>query len=119
MPKRNVKVDNSRKKMRPALTPEARENQMIALAYDEAEYQILNHTASPGVIVHFLKLGTEKTKLEHEKLKNENLLLAAKTEAIESEKESQALYADVLRAIKVYSGADQSDGEDNDENFRF
>ena len=52
------------RKIRPALTPEARENQMIALAVDLAEKQLLEGTASSQVITHYLKLGTTKEKLE-------------------------------------------------------
>ena len=44
--------------MRPALTPEAKENQMISLAMHCAEKQMREGTASSQVITHFLKLGT-------------------------------------------------------------
>ena len=63
-----VKTPVSTKKMRPALTPEARENQMIALAVDCAEQQLRDGTASSQVIVHYLKLGSSKERLEKEKL---------------------------------------------------
>ena len=52
------------KKIRPAMSPEARENQMIALAVDLAEKQLLEGTASSQVITHYLKLGTTKEKIE-------------------------------------------------------
>ena len=45
-------------KSRAALTPEAREKQLIALAIDVAEEQMRNGTASSQVISHFLKLGS-------------------------------------------------------------
>lgn len=51
-------------KSRPATTPEARENQLIALAMDEAERKIREGTASSQLICHFLKLGSEKERLE-------------------------------------------------------
>lgn len=38
---------------RPALTPDARENQMISLAVDLAERQLEEGTASSQVITHF------------------------------------------------------------------
>ena len=63
---------NSIKRGRPALSPEARENQMIALAVDLAEQQLRDGTASAQVITHFLKLGTSKAELEKEKLRQEN-----------------------------------------------
>ena len=99
------------KRMRPALTPEARENQMIALAVDLAEKQLIEGTASSQVITHFLKLATSRERLEREKLEKENELLRAKTEAIESAKRVEELYSDALRAMRSYRG------EENDEDI--
>lgn len=99
----------SAKKMRPALTPEARENQMIALAVDLAEQQLRDGTASSQVITHYLKLGSTKDKLEREKLEEENKLLRAKTKAIEDAADMKALYADAIEAMKRYSGYRGSD----------
>lgn len=45
----------------PATTPEARENQLIALAVDLAEKQMREGTASAQVITHYLKLGSTKS----------------------------------------------------------
>ena len=51
MPKlKNQSSSEPAKKMRPALTPEARENQLIALAVDLAEKQLREGTASAQVI---------------------------------------------------------------------
>mgnify|MGYP003310455554 CR=1 FL=1 len=74
------------KKRRPALSPDAREKQVIAAAMDLAEQQILDGTASSQVITHFLKLGSMRERLERERLEEENKLLKAKTEAMENEK---------------------------------
>lgn len=105
MGRRSVKSSASAKKsIRPALTPEARENQLISLAVDLAEQQLLDGTASAQVITHYLKLGTAKEKLEQEKLKTENELLRAKTEAIESTKRVEELYSNALSAMRTYSG---------------
>ena len=41
-----VSSSGSTRRMRPALTPEARENQMISLAMDVAEERLRNGTAS-------------------------------------------------------------------------
>lgn len=98
-------------KIRPALTPEARENQMISLAERLAEKQLLEGTASSQVIVHYLKLATVREKLEKEKLAEENKLLRAKTEALEAAKEGNALYAEALRAMRTYSGQGSSNDE--------
>ena len=111
MPKAGTSASKPRKKVRPALTPEARENQMISLAVDLAERQLIEGTASSQVITHFLKLGTTKAELEKEKLKKENKLLDAKTSAIEDSKEHKILVEDAIRAMKCYQGLDES--EDN------
>lgn len=95
---------SSSRKMRPALTPEARENQMISLAVDRAEQQLRDGTASSQVIVHYLKLGSLKEKLEREKLEEENKLLRAKTEAMESAKRIEELYSEAINAMRRYSG---------------
>lgn len=100
--------DNSRK-MRPALSPEARENQLVSLAVDLAEKQLLEGTASSQVITHYLKLGSTKEKLEKEKLEKENELLRAKTESIQSAKRVEELYTNALNAMKNYSGQGDSD----------
>lgn len=97
------------RKSRPALTPEARENQMVALAVNLAEQQLRDGTASSQVITHYLKLGTMKEKLEREKLEKENELLRAKTEAIQSAKRIEELYADAIKAMQRYQGRTEDD----------
>ena len=91
--------------MRPALTPEARENQLISLAVDLAEQQLIEGTASSQVITHYLKLGSTKERLEKEKLEQENELLKAKTEALQSAQRVEELYANALDAMRNYSSA--------------
>lgn len=100
-----------RKKRPPAKTPEARENQLIELAVDLAEEQMLNGTASSQVITHFLKLGTTRAALEAEKIKRENELLKAKTENLESMKRVEELYQDAIKAMRRYSGLGSDDEE--------
>lgn len=105
----NTKSAGTQRKIRPAISPEARENQMIALAVDLAEKQLMEGTASSQVITHFLKLGTTKAELEREKLASENELLRAKTEAIQSAKKVEELYENAINAMKLYSGQGGSD----------
>ena len=107
-----VKESSSKKKIRPALSPESRENQLISLAVDLAEKQLLEGTASSQVITHFLKLGTTKTELEKEKLRNETKLMQAKTENLESAKNIEAMYKEALDAMRDYSGQSRMDDED-------
>ena len=104
-----TKTSDSTPKIRPALTPEARENQMISLAVDLAAKQLQDGTASSQVITHFLKLGTVKEKLERERLEEENRLLKAKTKALESAEEVKVLYEDALKAMRNYAGQGDPD----------
>ena len=92
------------RKTRPAISPEARENQMIAKAIDLAEKQLDEGTASSQVITHFLKLATSKAQLEKEKLERENALLKAKTDSIEAQQRSDELFNNAIEAMKRYSG---------------
>lgn len=108
--KKVEKETKTTRKVRPALTPEAEENQMISLAHDLAKKQLLEGTASSQVITHFLKLGSSKERLEREKLEEENKLLRAKTEALQSQKRVEELYAQAISAMKSYSG--ESDSEE-------
>lgn len=92
------------KTSRPALTPEARENQLIALAVDLAEKQLIEGTASSQVICHYLKLGSTKEKIEKEILEKQKVLIEAKTESLQSSKRTEELYQNALSAMKRYSG---------------
>jgi len=107
---KTVKADT--KKIRPALTPEARENQLIYLATDLAEQQLRDGTASSQVITHYLKLGTTKEKIEREILEKQKDLLVAKTEALQSAKHIEELYANAISAMRKYSG---HENEEEDE----
>ena len=102
---------NTQRKIRPALTPEARENQMIALAVDLVEQRLLDGTASSQETTHFLKLGSMKNRLEMEKLQEENRLLKARTEALQSAKRVEELYSAAIKAMRRYSGQGGDDDE--------
>lgn len=106
---KETNTKGSTRKIRPALTPEAREQQLISLAVDRAEQQLLDGTASSQVITHYLKQSTLKAQLEIEKLKRENELLKAKTEVMQSSKKIEELYAEAIKAMRNYSGNGDSD----------
>ena len=93
-----------RQQMRPALTPEARENQLISLAIDLVEQRLLDGTASSQETTHFLKLATNKAKLERERFELENELIRAKTQALKDQADMKVLYADAIAAMRRYSG---------------
>lgn len=101
----------SSRQMKPARTPEERENQMISLAVDLAEQQLRDGTASSQVITHYLKLGSTKERLEREILGEQKKLYAAKTEQLQSAKRLEEVYAKAVHAMQVYKGdvVDESD----------
>lgn len=90
--------------LRPSLSTEGRANQLVALAYNLAEKQLREGTASSQVITEFLKLGSTKNKLELEKLKRETELLTTKAEKIKSEQRSEEVFAEAIRAMQRYNG---------------
>lgn len=102
---RKPAASNDKPRRPPATTPEARENQLIALAVDVAERQLLDGTASSQVISHYLKLGTTRERLEQEKLARENELLRAKSEAMASGQRVEELYENAIKAMRAYSGS--------------
>lgn len=113
MAKTKKTSSNPSRKIRPALTPEARENQLISLAVDLVEQRLIDGTASSQETTHFLKLGSMKNRLEMEKLEEENRLLKAKTESIQSQKRVEELYAEALNAMRSYAGQ-VGDNDDNE-----
>ena len=88
----------------PALTTEARENQLIALATNLAEQQLRDGTASSQVITHYLKLGSTKERIEKEIMEKQKELISAKTDAIRAAKRVEELYSNALDAMRKYSG---------------
>lgn len=105
--------DSSTKKRRPALTPEARENQLIALAVDLVEKRLIEGTASSQETTHFLKLASSKARIEKEILERQKDLITARTEALQSQKRVEELYAEAIKAMRKYSG--QGNDNENDE----
>lgn len=105
--------NSSTKKRRPALTPEARENQLIALAVDLVEKRLIEGTASSQETTHFLKLASSKARIEKEILEKQKDLITARTEALQSQKRVEELYAEAIKAMRKYSG--QGDDNENDE----
>ena len=98
----------NKKSIRPAMTPEAREQQLISLAVDLVEQRLIDGTASAQETTHFLKLASvnarRKATLENEYLEKQNALIEAKTESIQSSKKQEELYKDAIEAMRRYSG---------------
>ena len=106
-----VKRSGEQQMMRPALTPEARENQLISLASDLAEKQLREGTASSQVIT----LGSTKERIEKEILEKQKELIEAKTQNLQSAKRIEELYSNALNAMRNYSG--HGSGDDDEEDY--
>ena len=108
-----VSYSDSSSKSRPALSPEAKENQMIALAMDLVEKRLRDGSASSQETTHFLKLATTKYQLELEGMREENKLKSAKTEEIQGRKETKKMFEEAIRAMRTYSGQGDVDEDTN------
>ena len=104
-----VKANNTDKKLRPALTPEAEENQLISLAMDLVKQRLIDGTASSQETTHFLKLGSSESRLKKELMETQNELMTAKKEQIQSQKRIEELYLNAVKAMKNYSGQGEPD----------
>lgn len=98
--------ESRRRGRRPATTPEARELELSAAAYDLAEEQITTGTASSQVITHFLKAGSSRERLEQQRMEHEIELMEVKKQQLEGQKRVEELYINALEAMRGYSGHD-------------
>ena len=117
MPKRRVNNFTSSEEkpsLRPALTPEGRETQLISLAMDLVEQRLRDGTATSQEVTHFLRLGSPRNRLEEEKLKKEIELLEAKKSDLESREKVEELYSEAMKAFGIYSGKTDVNFDDFD-----
>lgn len=96
----------------PATNETARERQLVRLAVDLAEKQIIDGTASSQVITHFLKIGSTKEKIQNDILEEEKKLIKARTESLASAKRVEELYKKALDAMRAYGGHESDDNDD-------
>lgn len=99
------------KKMRPAITPEMREQQLTALAMDLAEKQLREGTASSQTINHFLNIASTREKIELENLKKKGSVMDAQIKEMGSVEDLKNLMENAINAFKGYRTT-QSDEED-------
>lgn len=104
-----------RKRRTPARDPEARERQIAADAYDLAERQIRDGTASAQVITHFLKAGSSRELLEKERLMMETRLAKAKEEQLAAVAKSEDLFREAISAMRSYQSGNPLEMPDEDE----
>ena len=94
-----------------ASTPEGWENELIYMSYNEVAWRIANHTATSAELVHFLKMGSEKERLEREKLEADMDLQRVKAEAIIEGRTMESIAKEAIEAFKRYSGYEDEEGE--------
>lgn len=105
--------------MRPAITPEARENQLISLATDLVEKRLREGTASSQETTHFLKLATQKSRLENQLLEAQTRMAMAKEEALRSQRRSDEMFEKAINAFRMYSGQGGDDDEEYEDRFNY
>lgn len=106
---------SDKRRIRPALTPEAREKQLASLAMDLIEQRLLDGTASAQETVYFLKSESTKARLEKKLLETEIALKEAKTKQIESEEKQEEMFARAIEAMRRYKGEGRAEEYDDDE----
>ena len=97
---------------RKAVTPEGRINQLVALAFDLAEQQLRDGSATSQVITTFLKYADPREQLEREILAENKKLVQARTAAIENSAKTEELYANAIAAMKSYQPKQETSDDD-------
>lgn len=118
MARRQLRDDDEAPKprrRRPATSPEARESQMVSLAFDEAERQIREGSASSQLLTHFVKLGSERERKEQMKIQLETQLLEKRISTLETAERLESLMDEALDVFRGYSGQRRRREDEEDE----
>lgn len=111
---KRVNAGNSEpRRLRPATTPEAREQQLGSLAFDLAERQLMDGTASAQVITHFLKAVSVREQKELAKIEQDKLLQQAKISQASSANKMETLLEEAMIAFTDYSGREREVNDDD------
>lgn len=86
-----------------AFSAEQRTQQLVGLAYDLAEKRLIEGTASSAEVVHFLKMGTQESKLKESLLESQATLATSKAAAIEDARSNEISAKEAIEALKDYS----------------
>lgn len=84
---------------------------MIALAVEQAERMLREGNAPTQVVLHYLKLGTTREKLEQETIEKQKELLDAKIENLQAQQGREELYQKAIEAFISYQSSSR-DPED-------
>ena len=96
---------------REVISIEAREDQLVDMAYQLAQQRLYDGTASDTLLSKLIQTGSRRERLELETMELQKEYISAKTEALKSAKEIERLYADALAAMNTYRGSDSIDDE--------
>lgn len=115
MARRHDDEHSAPRRRSPAKTPEERESIMVSKSLNLIERQIDEGSISSTVLSIYAKAGTERDRLEKERLRNENAVLIKKLETMEAAVDVKNLMTDALNAFKGYSGrvVDDYDADDD------
>lgn len=113
--KESEKIISKRKRRPPTRTPEARENRLVNLALEMAEELLESKRAPTAVLVHFLRAGEERARLERAKIEADTKLAIAKVQIMESQKRSEELAEEALKAFRSYAGIMEEESEEYEE----
>lgn len=109
MTKGRIVSNPAPRKRPPAGNPEERTQQLVSDAYDLAEKQIADGTASAAVLVHFLKMGTAREQAELARIKSASELDHAKLEQANQGNAAEKLLEQAMRAFTGYKGEEDDD----------
>ena len=91
-------------KLRPCISPEADQNQLISLSVDAAKQIFESGNPPVSLVLHYLKLADPTEELRREALRKEIALKEAKIKSLESQARVEELYAEAMRAMQRYGG---------------
>lgn len=76
--------------------------ELVSLAYDRVKQRLIDGTARSQELVYLLKYGTEKERLEREKLAAETELAKTKILAIQEAAQYEQIAKEAMEAFKSY-----------------
>lgn len=114
MASRRITQEPARRRRKPPTTSEANEQQMIGLAMDLAQRQLIDGSASSQVITHYLRLGSTREYLEQERLRHENALTQERIRSAQEAERREATYEEAIRALRTYRGDELPNEEEFD-----
>lgn len=88
----------------PARSEEEEEKIAGGYAMDLALKWLREGTAPAQIVLHFLKVNSQKEQAELDKIRKEIQVLEAKKKALEAGEEQDKKYEEVIRAISYYAG---------------